>query len=134
VHHGGRSGGGGDAAAGHALRLARLPPRRPSCRGAQHCCLALHAPPGCQGKLPSMHHLAAKVVATNMVLAGEPLTAVHLLCSIGQYADACTQLQAIGRWVDASTLAACHLSGADRAKVLHRWAQHTLNNEHDLWR
>ncbi|CAI7731248.1 unnamed protein product, partial [Closterium sp. NIES-54] len=83
---------------------------------------------------PSMHHLAAKVVATNMVLAGEPLTAVHLLCSIGQYADACTQLQAIGRWVDASTLAACHLSGADRAKVLHRWAQHTLNNEHDLWR
>ncbi|CAI5534773.1 unnamed protein product [Closterium sp. Naga37s-1] len=83
---------------------------------------------------PSMHHLAAKVVATNMVLAGEPLTAVHLLCSIAQYADACTQLQAIGRWVDASTLAACHLSGADRAKVLHRWAQHTLKNEHDLWR
>ena len=65
---------------------------------------------------PAMQDLTVKVVAANMVQAPEPLAGIHLLCAVGRYQEACSQLQDGGRWVDACTLAATHLSGSDRAR------------------
>ncbi|KAL3689312.1 hypothetical protein R1sor_015621 [Riccia sorocarpa] len=83
---------------------------------------------------PALHELAVKVVAANMVGRDDSLAGTHLLCAVGRYQEACSQLQDSGRWIDASTLAAAHLRGTDLARVLERWAEHVLGNERNLWR
>ncbi|CAM6125774.1 unnamed protein product [Calypogeia fissa] len=83
---------------------------------------------------PALHELSVKVVAANMQSGEDSLAGTHLLCAVGRYQEACSQLQDAGRWVDASTLAAAHLKGVDHARVLERWAEHVLAFEHNLWR
>ncbi|ERN03720.1 WD repeat-containing protein 11 [Amborella trichopoda] len=82
----------------------------------------------------SLHELAVKVVAANMVRTDKSLSGVHLLCAVGRYQEACSQLQDAGCWTDAATLAATHLQGSDFARVLQRWADHVLYSEHNIWR
>ncbi|KAK7330084.1 hypothetical protein VNO77_24270 [Canavalia gladiata] len=82
----------------------------------------------------SLHELAVKVVAANMVRADRSLSGTHLLCAVGRYQEACSQLQDAGCWTDAATLAASHLEGSDYARVLQRWAGHVLRTEHNIWR
>ncbi|KAL5150269.1 WD repeat-containing protein 11 [Glycine soja] len=82
----------------------------------------------------SLHELAVKVVAANMVRADRSLSGMHLLCAVGRYQEACSQLQDAGCWTDAATLAASHLKGSDYARVLQRWAGHVLHTEHNIWR
>ncbi|KAK7264903.1 hypothetical protein RJT34_32516 [Clitoria ternatea] len=82
----------------------------------------------------SLHELAVKVVAANMVRADRSLSGTHLLCAVGRYQEACSQLQDAGCWADAATLAATHLQGSDYARVLQRWAGHVLHSEHNIWR
>ncbi|CAK7345444.1 unnamed protein product [Dovyalis caffra] len=82
----------------------------------------------------SLHELAVKVVAANMVRTDRSLSGTHLLCAVGRYQEACSQLQDAGCWTDAATLAATHLSGSDYARVLLRWANHVLRAEHNIWR
>ncbi|KAI5069331.1 hypothetical protein GOP47_0015632 [Adiantum capillus-veneris] len=83
---------------------------------------------------PALHELAVKVVAANLVATENSLSGTHLLCAVGCYQEACTQLQDTGRWVDAATLAAAHLQGTDYSRVLLRWADYVLHNERNLWR
>lgn len=83
---------------------------------------------------PALHELAVKVIAANLVATENSLSGTHLLCAVGCYQEACTQLQDTGRWVDAATLAAAHLQGTDYSRVLQRWADHVLHNEKNLWR
>ncbi|KAJ3671195.1 hypothetical protein LUZ60_008621 [Juncus effusus] len=82
----------------------------------------------------SLHELAVKVVAANMVRTDKSLSGIHLLCAVGRYQEACSQLQDAGCWTDAATLAATHLHGSDYSRVLQRWADHVLRNEHNIWR
>ncbi|XP_024959372.1 WD repeat-containing protein 11-like [Cynara cardunculus var. scolymus] len=82
----------------------------------------------------SLNELAVKVVAANMVRTDRSLSGTHLLCAVGRYQEACSQLQDAGCWTDAATLAATHLKGTDYARVLHRWAEHVLHAEHNIWR
>eukprot|EP00268_Persea_americana_P037911 TRINITY_DN3759_c0_g1_i6.p1 TRINITY_DN3759_c0_g1~~TRINITY_DN3759_c0_g1_i6.p1 ORF type:complete len:475 (+),score=99.50 TRINITY_DN3759_c0_g1_i6:398-1822(+) len=82
----------------------------------------------------SLHELAVKVVAANMVRTDKSLSGTHLLCAVGRYQEACSQLQDAGCWTDAATLAATHLQGSDYARVLQRWANHVLYTEHNIWR
>ncbi|XP_062078101.1 uncharacterized protein LOC133782749 [Humulus lupulus] len=82
----------------------------------------------------SLLELAVKVVAANMVQTDRSLSGTHLLCAVGRYQEACSQLQDAGCWTDAATLAATHLKGSDYARVLQRWADHVLHIEHNLWR
>ncbi|XP_071737207.1 uncharacterized protein [Rutidosis leptorrhynchoides] len=82
----------------------------------------------------SLNELAVKVVAANMVETDRSLSGTHLLCAVGRYQEACSQLQDAGCWTDAATLAATHLRGTDYARVLHRWAEHVLHAEHNIWR
>lgn len=82
----------------------------------------------------SMLELAVKVVAANMVRTDRSLSGTHLLCAVGRYQEACSQLQDAGCWTDAATLAATHLKGSDYARVLYRWADHVLHYEHNIWR
>ncbi|XP_019452543.1 PREDICTED: WD repeat-containing protein 11-like isoform X1 [Lupinus angustifolius] len=82
----------------------------------------------------SLHELAVKVVAANMVRADRSLSGTHLLCAVGRYQEACSQLQDAGCWTDAATLAASHLQGSDYARVLQRWAGYVLYTEHNIWR
>ncbi|KAK1418470.1 hypothetical protein QVD17_27615 [Tagetes erecta] len=82
----------------------------------------------------SLNELAVKVVAANMVESDRSLSGTHLLCAVGRYQEACSQLQDAGCWTDAATLAATHLKGTDYARVLHRWAEHVLHAEHNIWR
>ncbi|KAK8931167.1 hypothetical protein KSP39_PZI016202 [Platanthera zijinensis] len=82
----------------------------------------------------SLHELAVKVIAANMVRTDKSLTGTHLLCAVGRYQEACSQLQDSGCWIDAATLAATHLHGSDYARVLLRWADYVLHNEHNIWR
>nr|XP_016491990.1 PREDICTED: WD repeat-containing protein 11 isoform X2 [Nicotiana tabacum] len=82
----------------------------------------------------SLLELAVKVVAANMVRTDRSLSGTHLLCAVGRYQEACSQLQDAGCWTDAATLAATHLKGTDYARVLLRWAQHVLHSEHNIWR
>nr|GEX29993.1 hypothetical protein [Tanacetum cinerariifolium] len=82
----------------------------------------------------SLNELAVKVVAANMVRTDRSLSGTHLLCAVGRYQEACSQLQDAGCWTDAATLAATHLKGTDYARVMHRWAGHVLNAEHNIWR
>lgn len=82
----------------------------------------------------SLHELTVKVVAANMVRTDKSLSGTHLLCAVGRYQEACSQLQDAGYWTDAATLAATHLQGSDYARVLQRWANHVLHSEHDIWR
>ncbi|KAJ1443908.1 WD40-repeat-containing domain superfamily [Sesbania bispinosa] len=84
----------------------------------------------------SLHELAVKVRfnwdmhlfrhqntnSANMVRADRSLSGTHLLCAVGRYQEACSQLQDAGCWADAATLAASHLKGSDYARVLQRWA------------
>ncbi|XP_071693152.1 uncharacterized protein [Rutidosis leptorrhynchoides] len=81
-----------------------------------------------------LNELAVKVVAANMVRTDRSLSGTHLLCAVGRYQEACSQLQDAGCWTDAATLAATHLKGTDYARVMQRWAGHVLNKEHNLWR
>ncbi|KAE8687454.1 WD repeat-containing protein 11-like isoform X2 [Hibiscus syriacus] len=82
----------------------------------------------------SLLELAVKVVAANMVRTDRSLSGTHLLCAVGRYQEACSQLQDAGYWTDAATLAASHLKGSDYARVLQRWADHVLRAEHNIWR
>lgn len=82
----------------------------------------------------SLLELAVKVVAANMVRTDNTLFGTHLLCAVGRYQEACTQLQDARCWTDAATLAATHLKGSDYARVLQRWANYVLRNEHNTWR
>ncbi|PQP98599.1 WD repeat-containing protein 11 [Prunus yedoensis var. nudiflora] len=82
----------------------------------------------------SLLELAVKVVAANMVRTDRSLSGTHLLCAVGRYQEACSQLQDAGCWTDAATLAAAHLKGSDYARVLLRWASHVLRAEHNIWR
>ncbi|PKA64675.1 hypothetical protein AXF42_Ash007422 [Apostasia shenzhenica] len=82
----------------------------------------------------SLHELAVKVVAANMVRTDKSLSGTHLLCAVGRYQEACSQLQDAGCWIDAATLASTHLRGSDYARVLQKWADHVLRNEHNIWR
>ncbi|XWS27030.1 hypothetical protein CRYUN_Cryun26dG0080800 [Craigia yunnanensis] len=82
----------------------------------------------------SLLELAVKVVAANMVRTDRSLSGIHLLCAVGRYQEACSQLQDAGCWTDAATLAAAHLKGSDYARVLQRWAEHVLYAEHNIWR
>ncbi|VFQ67396.1 unnamed protein product [Cuscuta campestris] len=82
----------------------------------------------------SLLELAVKVVAANMVRTDNSLSGTHLLCAVGRYQEACSQLQDAACWTDAATLAASHLQGSDYARVLQRWADHVLSSEHDIWR
>nr|BAJ97189.1 predicted protein [Hordeum vulgare subsp. vulgare] len=82
----------------------------------------------------SLHELAVKVVAANMVRTDKSLSGTHLLCAVGKYQEACSQLQDAGCWIDAATLAATHLRGSDYARVLHRWAGYVLRGEQNMWR
>ncbi|XP_076936211.1 uncharacterized protein LOC143603224 [Bidens hawaiensis] len=82
----------------------------------------------------SLNELAVKVVAANMVESDRSLSGRHLLCAVGRYQEACSQLQDAGYWTDAATLAAPHLKGSDYSRVLHRWAEHVLHAEHNIWR
>lgn len=82
----------------------------------------------------SLLELAVKVVAANMVRTDRSLSGTHLLCAVGRYQEACSQLQDAGCWTDAATLAATHLKGSDYARVLQRWAEHVLHTEHNIWR
>eukprot|EP01018_Ginkgo_biloba_P039533 Gb_06602 [translate_table: standard] len=82
----------------------------------------------------ALHELAVKVVAANMVGTDKSLSGTHLLCAVGRYQEACSQLQDAGCWTDAATLAASHLQGSDYSRVLQRWADHVLYNEHNMWR
>lgn len=82
----------------------------------------------------SLLELAVKVVAANMVRTDKSLSGTHLLCAVGRHQEACSQLQDAGCWTDAATLAATHLKGSDYSRVLQRWADHVLHNEHNLWR
>ncbi|GMI88606.1 hypothetical protein like AT3G33530 [Hibiscus trionum] len=82
----------------------------------------------------SLLELAVKVVAANMVRTDRSLSGIHLLCAVGRYQEACSQLQDAGCWTDAATLAAAHLKGSDYARVLQRWAEHVLSAEHNIWR
>jgi hypothetical protein len=82
----------------------------------------------------SLLELAVKVVAANMVGTDRSLSGTHLLCAVGRYQEACSQLQDAGCWIDAATLAATHLKGTDYARVLQRWAEHVLHTEHNIWR
>ncbi|KAK4430806.1 WD repeat-containing protein 11 [Sesamum alatum] len=82
----------------------------------------------------SLHELAVKVVAANMVRNDRSMSGTHLLCAVGRYQEACSQLQDAGCWTDAATLAATHLKGSDYARVLQRWAEHVLHTEHNIWR
>lgn len=82
----------------------------------------------------SLHELAVKVVAANMVRTDKSLSGTHLLCAVGKYQEACSQLQDAGCWIDAATLAATHLHGSDYARVLQRWADYVLRGEHNMWR
>jgi len=82
----------------------------------------------------SLHELAVKVVAANMVRTDKSLSGTHLLCAVGRYQEACSQLQDAGCWNDAATLAASHLHGSDYARVLQRWADYVLRGEHNMWR
>jgi len=82
----------------------------------------------------ALHELAVKVVAANLVGTDKSLSGTHLLCAVGRYQEACSQLQDAGCWTDAATLAATHLQGSDYARVLQRWADHVLHNDHNIWR
>ncbi|KAF3329331.1 WD repeat-containing protein 11 isoform X1 [Carex littledalei] len=82
----------------------------------------------------SLHELAVKVVAANMVRTDKSLSGIHLLCAVGRYQEACSQLQDAGCWTDAATLAATHLHGSDYFRVLQRWADYVLHYEHNIWR
>lgn len=82
----------------------------------------------------ALHELAVKVVAANLVGTDKSLSGTHLLCAVGRYQEACSQLQDAGCWTDAATLAATHLQGSDYARVLQRWADHALHNDHNIWR
>ncbi|KAL9685127.1 hypothetical protein QQ045_022574 [Rhodiola kirilowii] len=82
----------------------------------------------------SLLELAVKVVAANMVRTDQSLYGTHMLCAVGKYQEACSQLQDAGCWTDAATLAATHLNGSDYARVLQRWADHVLRAEHNIWR
>lgn len=82
----------------------------------------------------SLHELAVKVVAANMVRTDKSLSGTHLLCAVGKYQEACSQLQDAGCWIDAATLAATHLHGSDYARVLQRWAGYVLRGEQNMWR
>ncbi|GFY99724.1 transducin family protein [Actinidia rufa] len=66
----------------------------------------------------SLLELAVKVVAANMVRTDRSLSGTHLLCAVGRYQEACSQLQDAGCWRDAATLAASHLKGSDYARAL----------------
>ncbi|GKA99446.1 transducin/WD40 repeat family protein, partial [Tanacetum coccineum] len=49
----------------------------------------------------SLNELAVKVVAANMVETDRSLSGTHLLCAVGRYQEACSQLQDAGCWTDA---------------------------------
>jgi hypothetical protein len=40
----------------------------------------------------SLHELAVKVVAANMVRTDKSLSGTHLLCAVGRYQEACSQV------------------------------------------
>ncbi|XP_042424399.1 WD repeat-containing protein 11-like isoform X2 [Zingiber officinale] len=118
----------GDLEAAVALLLSTPP------EGSQFYPNALRAVALSSAVSRSLHELAVKVVAANMVRTDNSLSGIHLLCAVGRYQEACSQLQDAGCWTDAATLAATHLRGSDYSRVLQRWAGYVLHSEHNIWR
>ncbi|CAL4100716.1 unnamed protein product, partial [Meganyctiphanes norvegica] len=68
-----------------------------------------------------------KLVATNLIAAGNIWEGVELLCLIGKAADACQYLQSYGFWESSVWLAKCALQPSQSQEILKRWAQHLIS-------
>ncbi|KAK7074520.1 WD repeat-containing protein 11 [Halocaridina rubra] len=82
--------------------------------------------------LAATHHSAQaqstiKLVATNLIAAGNIWEGVELLCLIGKAGDACRYLQSYGHWESSVWLAKCALPVADAVDILKRWAFHLIS-------
>ena len=70
---------------------------------------------------------AIVAVADRFTQLGKLSLAVPLLFLIGLGAEACTRLQAAGRWEYAATLAKASLPPSERSAVLGKWAEHLMH-------
>ncbi|XP_053654760.2 WD repeat-containing protein 11 isoform X1 [Cherax quadricarinatus] len=69
-----------------------------------------------------------KLVATNLIAAGNIWEGVELLCLIGKAGDACRYLQSYGNWEHSVWLAKCALPIHESVDILKRWAQHLITS------
>lgn len=69
-----------------------------------------------------------KLVATNLIAAGNIWEGVELLCLIGKAGDACRYLQSYGHWEQSVWLAKCALPLQESVDILKRWAHHLINS------
>ncbi|XP_063852322.1 WD repeat-containing protein 11-like isoform X2 [Scylla paramamosain] len=67
-----------------------------------------------------------KLVATNLIAAGNVSEGVELLCLIGKAGDACRYLQSYGQWLLSVWLAKCALPVSESVDILKRWAHHLI--------
>ncbi|KAG0723808.1 WD repeat-containing protein 11 [Chionoecetes opilio] len=79
--------------------------------------------------LAATHHSAQaqstiKLVATNLIAAGNIWEGVELLCLIGKAGDACRYLQSYGHWRPSVWLAKCALTVSESVDILKRFAHH----------
>lgn len=83
--------------------------------------------------LAATHHSAQaqstiKLVATNLIAAGNIWEGVELLCLIGKAGDACRYLQSYGHWRPSVWLAKCALPVSETVDILKRWAHHLITS------
>ncbi|XP_066990609.1 WD repeat-containing protein 11-like isoform X1 [Macrobrachium rosenbergii] len=83
--------------------------------------------------LAATHHSAQaqstiKLVATNLIAAGNIWEGVELLCLIGKAGDACRYLQSYGHWESSVWLAKCALPLTEAVDILKRWAVHLITS------
>ncbi|CAL4175372.1 unnamed protein product [Meganyctiphanes norvegica] len=69
-----------------------------------------------------------KLVATNLIAAGNVWEGVELLCLIGKAADACRYLQSYSFWESSVWLAKCALQPSEATDLLRRWAHHLITS------
>ncbi|XP_047483248.1 WD repeat-containing protein 11-like [Penaeus chinensis] len=69
-----------------------------------------------------------KLVATNLIAAGNIWEGVELLCLIGKAGDACRYLQSYGQWENSVWLAKCALPVQESVDIIKKWAQHLINS------
>ena len=69
-----------------------------------------------------------KLVATNLIAAGNIWEGVELLCVIGKAVDACRYLQSYGHWDHSVWLAKCVLPPSEASDLLKRWAHHLIHS------
>ncbi|KAG7176660.1 WD repeat-containing protein 11-like [Homarus americanus] len=69
-----------------------------------------------------------KLVATNLIAAGNIWEGVELLCLIGKAGDACRYLQSYGHWENSVWLAKCALPLQESVDILKRWAHHLITS------